>query len=375
MASPRRRKDSDLSATSPIDDLLARPRRFSFFQAVRLLEREARCRNAKGGKESVYPVGEDHDPRQEAIRFRSTAQLNFPATEILAAERAEDGPDARRRSTVTVGFFGLTGALGAMPESYSDLVQRGVRQKNAGLRDFLDIFNSRLLGLFYRAWAKYRLPVSYERGQAAGREDAITQMLYALIGLGTPALRSRTAVPDSIAVHFAGALAHRPRPAIALEDVFSGALGHIVRIEQFCGEWHVLAEEEQSRLPGRWRSEGRFCRLGVDLVAGARAWEVQGGCRLDIGPLSYAEFAALLPNAARARFLSDLVKFAAGSEFVFDYRLTLRPGETPPFRLGGGGEPMWLGWNTWIPVRGPARSQSVVFKDRPSGAERLQGVA
>jgi type VI secretion system protein ImpH len=370
MATPRRRKNTDLRTLSPVDDLLGRPERFSFFQAVRLLEREAARRAEDSRNDSLRPVGEDHDPRREAVRFRSAIQLNFPAAEVQDAERTSTGA----RTTLTVGFFGLTGALGALPDSYSDLVQRSVRQKNNGLREFFDLFNSRLLGLFYRAWTKYRLPVSYERGRGAGREDPITQLLYALVGFGTAQLRGRSAAPDSLFTYFGGILARRPRPAIALEDVFSGALGHTVRIEQFCGEWQALATDERTRLPDRRRSQGQFCRLGVDAVAGERVWELQGGFRLHIGPLSYAEFAELLPNAPRARLLSDLVQLAAGSEFAFAYRLTLRPGEGPPLRLGD--KEAWLSWNMWLPTSGTARlEKSVTFRSRIGGTKFGLGAA
>ena len=38
-------------------------------------------------------------------------------------------------------------------------------ERNQGLREFLDIFNHRLISFFYRAWEKYRFPIAYEREQ------------------------------------------------------------------------------------------------------------------------------------------------------------------------------------------------------------------
>ena len=111
MAAPRRRKDPDLSRRAPLADLFERPRRFSFFQAVRLLERAAGALGRDPRVRAPKPVGEDHDPRQEAVHFRSAVQLNFPATEILGIEPPEsetEGGQPIGRAALTVGFMGLT---------------------------------------------------------------------------------------------------------------------------------------------------------------------------------------------------------------------------------------------------------------------------
>ncbi len=175
-----------------------------------------------------------------------------------------------------------------------------------------------------------------------------------------------------MAVHYAGTLARRARPAVVLEDLFSGALGRTVRIEQFRGEWCMLPTDAQTILPSARRSEGQFARLGVDAVAGERAWEVQGGFRLHIGPLAYHEFVELLPDTKGARFLVDLVRFGAGSEFAFDYRLSLAEGQVPDWQLQP--DPLRLGWNTWLGGAPTADETGVVF--RPDGhVEAQQGLA
>jgi type VI secretion system protein ImpH len=358
MAAPRRQHRPDLRRQPPLDALLARPHRHAFFQAVRLLEWAAWWQRKDPRAEARLPIGEDNDPRAEALRLRSTIQLKFPASEVQAI----DAPPGERPA-LTVDFFGLTGTLGALPEVYSDLVQRGLRQKQSALRDFLDLFNNRLLALFYRAWAKYRLPVSYERSRGAGREDPTTSLLYALIGLGTNGLRNRSSVPDELAVHHAGALARRARPAVVVEDLLSGALGRPVRIEQFRGEWCILPTDAQTILPGPSRPQGQFARLGVDAVAGERAWEVQGGFRIHIGPLTYDEFVDLFPGTKGATLLSDLVRLGAGPEFAFDYRLGLAAGQVPAWSLRP--EPQRLGWNTWLAGTPSEAEMGVVF--RPDG--------
>ena len=64
--------------------------------------------------------------------------------------------------------------------------------------DLADVFFDRLVALFYRAWAKYRLPVAYEREHGTRDGDTITRALRALVGFGTGQLRDRMAFDDGL---------------------------------------------------------------------------------------------------------------------------------------------------------------------------------
>ncbi len=81
--------------------------------------------------------------------------------------------------------MGLTGPTGVLPYAYTELILERLRSKDNSLASFLDIFNHRMISFFYRAWEKYRFPVTY----ALGEEDLFTHHLLDLVGLGTPGLR------------------------------------------------------------------------------------------------------------------------------------------------------------------------------------------
>jgi len=159
------------------------PYRFNFFQAVRLLEQVP---NGAGPAESPRkPVGREHAPRDEAVRFRAFPSHTFPPSEIASLDcgHGTEVPD------MVVAFMGMTGPSGVLPHHYTQLVIDRLRFKDHALRDMLDVFNHRATSLFYRAWRKYRFYVEFEREAKQHREDQFTACLYSLIGYGTAHLR------------------------------------------------------------------------------------------------------------------------------------------------------------------------------------------
>lgn len=329
---------------SLIERLFKEPERFRFFQAVRLLARASACDATKNpGRERRLPIGEDADPSAEIVRFRSHPSLSFPPAEVVALKEVDrHGPE------MTVSFMGLGGPTGVLPQHYTATIIRTVREKSLSLRDFLDVFNHRLISLFWRAWAKYRLPIAYEHGAGRGG-DAITDSLRALVGIGGEHLRGRTRVGDETLLHYAGHLGHFPRSAAGLEAMLSDYFGRPVRVQQFFGRWLPLAPDERSRLASREEPLGAYCALGVDATLGERVWDVQGSFRLHIGPLTYAQFLRFMPSGDDLVRLGELTKLYVGPDLSFDVQLTLEKEEVPELRLSGPGvDAPRLGWNTWL---------------------------
>ena len=91
---------------------------------------------------------------------------------------------------------------GVLPEHYTSLVieRSHLRLKDHALREFLDLFNHRLISLYFRAWEKYRFPVAYERHLVEGRldDDLFTLCLFCLIGMGSGSLRDHFTFDDQV---------------------------------------------------------------------------------------------------------------------------------------------------------------------------------
>jgi type VI secretion system protein ImpH len=332
-----------------IEQLLDKPYRFEFFQAVRLLERHAR---ANGESPVRYAVGFDYPPKQEVARFRALPAHSFPAGSIAQLHRGDGEPAAPCQLVVT--FMGLTGPGGVLPPHYTSLVieRSHVKNKDFALRDFLDLFNHRAISLFFRAWEKYRFPFAYERTRLVpqtGQQDLFTFCLYALVGLGTSGLRGRLAVDDEAVLFYAGHFAHFPRSAIGLELLLADYFGLPIAIRQFQGQWLALGMDDQSSLPSAAYPDGRNLQLGVNVIAGERVWDVQSKFRIRLGPLRYRDFLRFMPLGAALAELAHLTRLYAGPEFDFDVQPVLMAAEAPWCRLDSR-DPAGarLGWNTWV---------------------------
>lgn len=358
MASTRRRPHASLKS-----DLFEQFQSFELFQAIRLLETLAVAENREAGLDPVEPVGRTVDPRKASLRIRSAVPLSFAATELTAVRRAKNGGPIE----ITQTLVGLTGPSGVLPHMLSELVQVSVRERNPALRDFLDVFNNRLAALLFEAWAKYRPVIERERRQTVGTPHPIDHALKSLVGLGFSATADRTSVPDATFVSFGGLLARQARSALAVERSMSGALGHVVRVEQFVGEWLAIAPADRTRLPAEGSPEGSFARLGHDAVIGERVFDIQSSVMIVVGPLGYEDFRTLLPDGARAHMLTDLAAQALGPDKTFRIRLELKAGEVPGVALQPdpqAPEASRLGWNTWLAPAAP-RNTSVTAEFHP----------
>lgn len=308
--------------------LAEQPYVFEFFQAVRLVEKFG------GGR---VPVGMFAQPRNECVRFSAHNSVCFPASEIQAFEWREAQPPA-----MTVNFMGLTGPLGTLPAYYTQLVAERARMRDTALRDFLDIFNHRMISLFYRAWEKYRFTVEFER---SGR-DQMSRHLFELIGLGTPTLEGRQAVPDYALAFYTGLLAARVRSAVSLRNLLEDYFEVPVEIVQFAGAWYRLDPATQTCLD-RGESTPSEC-IALGAVVGDEVWNEQARVRIRLGPLTLAQYQDFLPTGGAYEPLRALVRFFARDELDFEVQLVLRRDEVPCCELGReDGSAARLGWTTW----------------------------
>jgi type VI secretion system protein ImpH len=308
------------------------PFRFEFLQAVRILEK-------------IQQRAHEH---AAGIRFRSRVSFAFPASEVDAIKIAPASEAAS--AEMTVNFLGLAGALGPLPQAYTEMILEAAARRDMAAVDFLDIFNHRLVWLLYRAHKAHNVTLTVEppfRGDTA-------QYLFSLIGLGHTTLRDRVGVPDSALLHYSGLLARNVRTAGGLERLLADYFGASVRVHQFIGCWRVLAPSQWSRIG----SQGINQTLGAGAVLGKRVWDQGGGVLLEIGPLHLAQFYRFLPGEPAHLQLNKLARFYVGSHFRIQVRLRLHASEISAASLGG----VRLGYTSWLSkLKRPSADGAVNF--------------
>jgi type VI secretion system protein ImpH len=326
VAATGRTPNPDLTPAKLPDVLVDEPYCVSFFQAVRMLQRLG-----QGAR-----VGGYANPSAEAVRFRAHASLSFPASEIQTLTFPAGAPPE-----MTVNFMGLTGPLGVLPHHLTELVRDRLRYRDTTLRDFLDIFNHRLISFFYLAWEKYRPAVTLEHGG----EDAFRERLFSFLGLGTAGLRDRSEIPDESLLFSGGLLMMHSRSATTIEEVLREYFGVPVEIEQFVGAWRRIEDDALCNLGYEEPSQ---C-LGVGAVVGDEIWDAQAGCLIKLGPLNLEEYRAFMPGGSAYGQLRAWVSYFAGLEFSVEVELILRREDVPACELSASEQDgPQLGWTSWV---------------------------
>ena len=347
---------------SVIDWLLEEGYRFDFFQAVRLLEiffspekslqdevieldDELSVSPSLGGEASrLLPPSarRNGEAERDFVRFKSAVCLNFPTSDIDDVKIRGLKAGEKLRAEMTVNLMGLAGALGPLDMPTTELIIERISKRDTGFKDFLDIFNHRLISLLYRIRKIHHIGLENE----PPGQDKVSRYLFSIIGLGTEGLMGRMQVRDRSLLHYAGILGQNQRSLVGLERILADYFNIEVKGHQFCGQWYDLDEAQWTRIG----ETGHNQVLGQDpVVLGTRVWDQQAKLEIQLGPLTLEQFLNFIPTGWGFHALCNLTRFYLGDTLDVNFRLVLKGDEVPPPVLGMVDEPR-LGWTSWLTV-------------------------
>jgi type VI secretion system protein ImpH len=336
-----------------LDLLQTNPYGFGLFAALRVLEKSF------AGQPRL---GESRKASDDIARLGQAPHLSFAPSDVAAATTHDDG-----QVHLEQYGFGVFGPNGALPLHLTELAYERRRHKEDGtVVDFLNLFQHRLISLFYRAWANSEPAVSLDRPET----DRFRAYVGALIGLAPESAHDADAVPDYAKLYRAGRFSQQTRSADGLEAVLVDYFGVPVEVRQFAGAWLDIPADLHCRLGEQ--------RLGISTTLGASTWQCQHKFEIVLGPLPRADFGNFLPGAAGLTELHSLVRLYTNDEWAWQVRLLLRDVDIPgtclgsasPLRDGvdhdvrGGAPPTGnqLGWTSWLGARCPS-AEDVVIQD------------
>lgn len=314
--------------------------RFDFYYALRHID---------AAIPGHVPLGRALRPGHEPIRLTQHPSLAFAPGALHQYQR---GVAAHGLGRLAINHFGLFGPNGALPQHLTEYVQeRILHGKDETIARFCDIFQHRMILLFYRAWADCQAVTSLDRTD----RDAFGRYAASLVGLGQPSLKDRDSVPDHLKLHHAGHLVRQTRNAEGLQRPLAALLRVPVAVEEYCLQWLTLAAGELTRLTtvalagtdpkNRIELGAASSRQGQGAVAGCKVPDRQHKIRLRLGAMSLPEYERYLPGGVRFLQVRDWVRNYLGVELAWDARLLLKREEVPATRLGQYGQ---LGWTSWL---------------------------
>lgn len=308
--------------------------RFSFFQAVRLLQQL---------RPEAPPIGHQGPPREESIRLRPSLNLVFASSDVESI-REVPVPAGGSKFEITTNFLGLYGAVSPLPIYYTEDL---LGQDEGSLqREFLDLFHHRLLSLFYRTWEKYRFAIQYSGTQA----DYYSKRLLLLLGLDLDTRTEGHAIPAYRYLGLAGLLTQIPHSAASLQSLLGDYFGEIpVRVEPCVGRQIPIPPDQLNRLGLENTS------LGKDLSLGERVYDRACTFRVELGPLELEDFLSFLPPGKGTAQLHELVDHFNGDGLDYEVEISIRREAIPPLQLSG--RTALLGWSTWLGQREGSESR------------------
>lgn len=323
-------------STAPhiVHDLIAHSEQYSFFQAVQLLEDYHHLIAHEEGKQTL---------RETLIQYSVNPQLTYNKSDIETVRIEHRNEQCIAQ--VTVNFLGLYGAVSPLPAFYTE----AILQANAGddaTRDFMDLFNHRLLSLVYQCWEKYRYYQQYKKfSQGNKGNDQFSNWMYALCGLINPAQRQDPDINWNRLLPFIGTLAMRCHSANLIESVlrYYFEFKHI-HIRSNVLRYIEIESDQSNRL-------GQQCAtLSHDLVLGSRVEDRSGKFRIQIKQLSYTLFTQFLPGGEYNVSLKKIIDYILRDQLDYDIELQLQHQEVPRLSLSNKNQEK-LGWTTWVGVK------------------------
>lgn len=317
-----RRTNAAIKKSLP-EQILETPEIFDLDQLVYIIE---------SLRTNSTPLGETHDPSQEAVRLRSTITMHQESGEI---NRLETKNTPSGLPEIYINTTSLAGINGPLPMPYTEMLLEQIKQKDFAGGHFLDIFHHRLSSMWHRL-RKRSYPHLFKSLPA---HTPVGKLLENLSGFGPEGHINHTLFFDYFW--------RKSRSLYGLLHMIKRIFKIEVSIHPFEGAWQTIDATEGSKIGQR----GQFQILGKNAILGLRCWDQTAGFTIKVTGLHWEILQKFLPFTDGALGGSN---FYALKQLMISYlgtlprvflKLALQEGENRGTSLN---TKHGLGWNTWL---------------------------
>jgi type VI secretion system protein ImpH len=238
---------------------------------------------------------------------------------------------------MTVNMPGLVGMLGILPREDQQLTAVKNKQIRVANLAWLDIFHHRLILLTYQSWLGHRLLLQYQ-----SNHQPRNQQHKLLVHLAS---QEKSELPIEVFMIRHALLLRKGFVSISsLQSLLQDYLQIPSRIRGFNIVRHKLTHEQQTKLASYHVQN----QLGYDAHLGSQIQMAQNQIAIEIGPLSYEQYCACLPEGSILEQIKQLIQKYVPCSIETKAQLYLKKHDCPLLRLKQ--NHMQLGRTAWLPA-------------------------
>jgi len=273
-------------------------------------------------------IGNEKRFADSPLRFGQSAFLAFQDKQINALTLKE------RYLKVDIKGFGVFGPNGALPLHISEQIyEKKLHQKDQTFNDFVDIFQNRLIALFYKSWRNAQDVVSLD-GEDSWR---FSRFIASMVGVAD----QQELMADISAYskfYFSNLLLNVNRPKENLELILSYYFNIPVKVIENIGQW-IDASAFSTPL-----SNPKKLTLGDGVMIGDKIFDATQKIRIEIGPISPQKYVSFLSGEPAANKLIAWVDHYLKHQFEWDAEFIIDKDQIAQQSLGSG---VALGFTSW----------------------------
>lgn len=271
-------------------------------------------------------LGDGLNPKHDLVSIQSHITFGHKASGVQQVVQMADG-----KYNVLLNNLSLAGMYGALPDTYGEEI---ANRKNQDMRDFLDIFHHRLMGLLYRFYRKNRIFL----GSKNVKNNIIGKILHNITGLSL--FQKQFQFQETGIFPLFNLFWKNGTSISGVQELIRGYFHLKTTVVPFLGGWIYPDKDVLSYLNKSYQA------LGKSLFIGRKTWDDTYGFTICIGPMDFEKYVSFIPPTQQNfPILKQLLFYYIDNSYHVRLQLHLKSDAVPTLRLG---KQSYLNFTSWL---------------------------